>query len=113
MPRSWPVSQAADTVRANLAGAPGDLAASGDMTHQLIRAFIDEGPRAGQTVLVDADPDGSPPQEITLTDPSTGPLPIEESPDIGNMPASETTYRLHDHDDTRDLYLYRAVTPSP
>lgn len=83
------------------------------MTHPPIRVFIDEGPRAGQTVLVDADRDGSPPQEITLSDPVTGPPPIDESPDIGKMPASETTYRLHDHDDARDLYLYRAVTPGP
>jgi hypothetical protein len=83
------------------------------MTHPPIRAFIDEGPRVGQTVLVDADADGSPPQEITLTDLSTSPLPIEDSPDVENVPVSETTYRLHGHDDARDLYRYRAVTPSP
>ena len=81
------------------------------MTRPPIRAFIDEGPRTGQTVLVDADPDGSPPQLITLTDPPTSPLPIDGGPDIGNMPASETTYQLHDHDDARGLYLYRAVIP--
>jgi hypothetical protein len=81
------------------------------MPNPQIRAVIDDGPRAGQTALVEANADGSPPRTITLADPTISRASIEESPDIGNMPAGTTTYELRDFDDALNAYVYRVVRP--
>jgi len=77
------------------------------MPNPQIRAVIDDGPRAGQTALVEANADGSPPRTITLADPTISRASIEETPDIGNASPGTTTYELRDFDDALNAYVYR------
>ena len=42
------------------------------MTSPQIRAVIDDGPRAGETVIVDAEKNNTPPREIMLPDGHAG-----------------------------------------
>jgi len=43
-----------------------------DMTSPQIRAVIDDGPRSGDTIIVDAEKDNAPPREIMLPDGHAG-----------------------------------------
>jgi hypothetical protein len=81
------------------------------MPNPQICAVIDDGPRAGQTALLEANADGSPTRTITLADPASSRTSIEDGSDIGDTPPGTTTYELRDFDDALDAYLYRVVRP--
>lgn len=77
-----------------------------------IRAFIDDGPHAGETVTVDPDPDGYAPRRITLDNPSRRAGlgdSTELSPDIGDRPGDVVTYELDRADTEVGIWVYRLV----
>ena len=62
------------------------------MTSAQIRAVIDDGPRSGETILLDAERNNTPPQEIMLPD---GHLGVRDAG--GHLPhptGSVSRYRL-------------------
>ena len=59
-----------------------------------ILAFFEDGPRGGETIAVDAEPDGAAPQEIEFPDPKPAPEPFEESSLRHSAPVVVSTYRL-------------------
>jgi len=76
------------------------------MTTPQIRALIDDGPRAGETIVVDAVSDNSPPREIMLPDGHMG-----VHPTAGHVPhptSAVSRYRLIDRGDDPG-YHYKVV----
>jgi hypothetical protein len=73
-------------------------------------AYIEDGPRGGDTVAVGAEPDGSPPSEIELRDPAPPADPYVESSLRHSIPLEASRYRLVD-DARRDHggYVYALV----
>ena len=56
-------------------------------------ACIKDGPRGGETLLIDVEADGSPPQEIELSTATTLLNPFEESSLRHSVPLPTSTYR--------------------
>ena len=78
------------------------------MTRHTIHAIIEDGPRAGETVQLDAAHEGVPPKEFLLADEHLGPRTAEHR----HAPSgSVSTYRLVGRDDERDGYVYRLAPP--
>jgi hypothetical protein len=74
------------------------------VTRPTIQAIIEDGPRAGDTVRVDAAHEGTPPKEFLLADEHLGPRTAEHrQPPSGSV----STYRLVGRDDQRGGYVYR------
>jgi hypothetical protein len=65
-----------------------------------LRVFIDDGPRAGETLSVDPGPNGRPPREIVLDDARPHSGETEEH-------KRTSTYRLDGADLEYGLYVYR------
>jgi hypothetical protein len=81
------------------------------MTNSTIRALLDDGPRTGEVVWLDAGPDGGPPAQVVVSDPlGIGGRP-EESFDIEPAPAAATTYHLHEQAGQENTYIYRTGEP--
>jgi hypothetical protein len=59
-----------------------------------VLAYIEDGPHGGETVAVAAEPDGSPPGEIELQDPSPPAEPYLESSLKHSIPLVVSRYRL-------------------
>jgi hypothetical protein len=74
------------------------------MTRPKISAIIDDGPRAGETVELDAAHEGDAPKEFLLADEHLGARSAEhrQAPTGG-----VSTYRLVGHDEERGGYVYR------
>lgn len=74
------------------------------MTRSRIDAIIEDGPRAGETLQVDAAHEGVPPKEFLLADEHLGPRTADhrQAPTGG-----VSTYRLVGHDEERGGYVYR------
>jgi hypothetical protein len=64
------------------------------MTTPQIRAVIDDGPRGGETIVVDAQSNDSPPREIMLPDGHMGIHP--EGSHVPRPTSSVSRYRLID-----------------
>jgi hypothetical protein len=64
------------------------------MTSGQIHAIIDDGPRHGETVLVDAERDGAPPHEIMLPDGHVGVRSADGG--VPHPTGSVSRYRLVD-----------------
>ena len=62
------------------------------MTRPQIRAIIDDGPRAGETIVLDAESASSPPHEIMLPDGHLGVRP--EGDFVPHPTSSVSRYRL-------------------
>jgi hypothetical protein len=62
------------------------------MTRAQIRAVIDDGPRRGETIVLDAQPDNSAPHEIMLPDGHAGVR--SEGADVPHPTGSVSRYRL-------------------
>ena len=78
------------------------------MTRPTIHAIIEDGPRAGETVQLDAAHEDVPPKEFLLADEHLGPRTAEHR----HAPSgSVSTYRLVGRDDERDGYVYRLAPP--
>lgn len=74
------------------------------MTRPTIQAIIEDGPRAGDTVQVDAAHEGVPPKEFLLADEHLGP----RTADHRQAPSGAvSTYRLAGRDEERGGYVYR------
>jgi hypothetical protein len=76
------------------------------MSTPQIRAVIDDGPRGGETIVVDAESSNSPPGEIMLPDGHMG-----VHPDGSHVPrptSSVSRYRLIDRND-KTGYHYKVV----
>jgi hypothetical protein len=79
------------------------------MTKPIIRAILEDGPRAGEALDVDVQQEGTPPKEFLLANehmgvrPATGPVP--------STSGAVSTYRLVGPDEERGGYVYRVVHP--
>ena len=68
------------------------------MSRSRIHAIIEDGPRAGDTVELDAAHEGDPPKEFLLADEHLGPRPADHR----QAPAGAvSTYRLMGRDEER------------
>jgi hypothetical protein len=74
------------------------------MSEFRIRAGLQDGPRTGEVLVVDAGPAGGPPRQVVLADPPRR----EEGFDTGAGLHAATTYHLHDQTDT---YFFRTGEP--
>jgi hypothetical protein len=75
-----------------------------------VLAFIEDGPHGGETVVVDAEPDGSIPQQIKLEDPPPTLQVYEESSLRHSVPIRVSTYHLGDEAErVRGGYSYKLV----
>ncbi|MDQ2707646.1 MAG: hypothetical protein M3Z25_08430 [Actinomycetota bacterium] len=72
-----------------------------------LRAYLDDGPRNGETVSIDPNDDGSPPERIVLNDDAT--LGSVGEPEHTSATAN-TTYGLSHTDMDNGLWVYRAHT---
>ena len=77
------------------------------MTTPQIRAVIDDGPRSGETIVVDAESDNVPPREIMLPDGHMGVHP--EGSHVPRPTGSVSRYRLVDRSDESG-YHYKVVS---
>jgi hypothetical protein len=76
------------------------------VTRSRIHAIIEDGPRAGDTVELDAAHEGDPPKEFLLPDEHLGP----RTADHRQAPTGAvSTYRLVGRDEERGGYVYRLV----
>jgi hypothetical protein len=82
------------------------------MSESQVQVFLDDGPRAGETLAVQPGPEGQPPHELVISDPLGEGGRAEESFDVGGRTVGSTTYHLHGRDEQRDLYLYRTGRPN-
>jgi hypothetical protein len=77
------------------------------MTTPEIRAIIQDGPRGGETIMIDVQSDNTPAREIILPDGHAG-----VKPPGGHVPhptGSVSRYRLIGSDDERGGYVYKVV----
>ena len=81
------------------------------MSDTKIRAVLDDGPRSGEVLVVDAGPDGGPPQQVVVSDPLGMDPQREEGADLGARPRAATTYHLHEQAKGADTYVYRTGEP--
>jgi hypothetical protein len=80
------------------------------MTRPRIRAVIDDGPRRGETVVVDAESAQTPPHEILLPDGHLGMRP--EGADTPHPTGAVSRYRLVDPGGGTE-YHYKVVPHEP
>jgi hypothetical protein len=76
------------------------------MTRPHVRAVIDDGPRRGDTVVLEAEKGNAPPHEIMLPDGHAGVRP--EGADIPHPTGSVSRYRLTGPGDGSE-YHYKVV----
>jgi hypothetical protein len=76
------------------------------MTAPQLRAVIDDGPRGGETIVLDAGPGDSPPREIMLPDGHMGVRP--EGSHVPHPTKAVSRYRLVDRGDDTG-YHYKVV----
>jgi hypothetical protein len=79
------------------------------MANSMVRAVLEDGPRAGEIVEVEAGPEDRPPHQVVLPDPPGFGGRAEESFDIEAEPTAATTYYLHQPGTPADCssYIYR------
>jgi len=77
------------------------------MTRPTIKAILQDGPRAGETVSLDAGHEDDPPKEFLLADEHLGSRASDHR--VGPPSGSVSTYRLVGQDEQRNGYLYRVV----
>lgn len=77
------------------------------MTRPTIRVIIEDGPRAGETLQLDVEHEGAPPEEFLLADEHLGVRPADRAkrPPSGSV----STYRLVGRDEQRGGYIYRVA----
>jgi hypothetical protein len=75
------------------------------MAKSQIRAVLDDGPRGGETIMLDAEPD-KPPHEIMLPDGHLGARAVGD--DVPHPTGSVSRYRLVGPDDGNG-FRYRVV----
>jgi hypothetical protein len=77
------------------------------VTRPTIRAIIEDGPRAGETIQLDIAHEGVPPEEFLLADEHLGARPADHrvNPPSGGV----STYHLVGRDEERGGYVYRVA----
>lgn len=81
------------------------------MSEPSIRVYLEDGPRAGATLHVDAGPDGQAPAQLVVADPPDKGGRREESFDVEASPTGATTYYLHRLDEAGNVFVYCADDP--
>lgn len=76
------------------------------MTRPEIRALVEDGPRAGETFMVDAESDNAPPREILLPNGRGG---RSDDGRVAHPTGAVSTYRFVGADDDRSGYVYKVV----
>ena len=77
-----------------------------------VSAYFEDGPHGGEMLVIDAEPDGSPPREVALPDPRLPPPADEEASLRHSRPVALSTYQLTDRPPReRGGYVYRLVRP--
>jgi hypothetical protein len=77
------------------------------VTRPQIRAIIDDGPRGGETLELDAESGGSPPREVMLPDGHMGARP--PGGEVPHPTGSVSRYRLVDDSGDGTGYHYKVV----
>jgi hypothetical protein len=81
------------------------------MSDATIRAFLEDGPRSGEVVPLDAGPTGGPPEQLVVSDPFGMGEPAEESSAPGTQLQAATTYHLHGPAKATGTFIYRTGEP--
>jgi hypothetical protein len=83
------------------------------MANSTVRAALQDGPRAGEIVEIEAGPEGRPPHQVVVSDPPGLGGRAEESFDIEPEPTAATTYYLYQQDTQADSssYIYQVGEP--
>jgi hypothetical protein len=81
------------------------------MTDSTIRAVLDDGPRTGEILVLDAGPNGRPPEQVVVPDPLGMGGTEQENADVSNRPHAATTYHLHEPGNEANTYRYRTGVP--
>jgi carbon monoxide dehydrogenase subunit G len=76
-------------------------------TRPTIRAVIEDGPRAGETIEVDTEREGAPPKEFLLPDEHFGVRPADRP--VRRPSGAVSVYRLVGHELERGGYIYKVV----
>jgi carbon monoxide dehydrogenase subunit G len=76
-------------------------------TRSTIRAFLEDGPRAGETVEVDTEREDAPPREFLLADEHFGARPADRP--VPRPSGAVSIYRLAGPDKERGGYVYKVV----
>lgn len=74
-------------------------------------AYLDDGPRAGQTLSVHTGPDGQPPSQVVAPEPRGPGEAAQESIEVGHGLDRTTTYHLHAPATADNTYIYRTGEP--
>jgi carbon monoxide dehydrogenase subunit G len=88
-------------------GAGSEDVESVTRTRSTIRAFIEDGPRAGETVEVDTQRENAPPKEFLLADEHFGARPADRP--VPRPSGAVSIYRLAGPDEERGGYVYKVV----
>jgi hypothetical protein len=83
----------------------------GNTGNPKVRAFLDDGSRSGEILILDAAPDGGPPRQVVVSYPPGMDGRQEESFDVGTAIPAATTYYLHGPHTPQHSYLYRTSAP--
>jgi hypothetical protein len=81
------------------------------MTQPDIRAYLEDGPRAGTSLLVTPGPEGRAPHQLVVAHPPGRGGRREESGEVAPVPTAATTYYLHRLDEPANVYVYGAEEP--
>jgi hypothetical protein len=81
------------------------------MSDSTIRAVLEDGPRSGEVVTVDAGPTGGPPEQVVVRDPFGMGERAEESSAAGTQLQAATTYHLHGPARATGAFSYRTGEP--
>ena len=81
------------------------------MPSSSIRALLDDGPRAGQDLTIDAAADGGPPQRILVEDPLGERGTEDPSAGGGEATRGSTAYQLQGRAERDGTFVYRTGQP--
>jgi hypothetical protein len=81
------------------------------MSDSTIRAVLEDGPRSGEVVTLDAGPAGGPPQQEVVSDPFGMSERAKESSAEGTQLQAATTYHLHGPARAKGTFIYRTGEP--
>jgi hypothetical protein len=81
------------------------------MTQPDIRVYLEDGPRAGTSLLVAPGPDGQAPDQLVVAHPPGTVGRREDSGDVEPAPTAAIRYYLHRLDERANVYVYGAEEP--
>jgi hypothetical protein len=81
------------------------------MSDFTICAVLEDGPRSGEVVTLDAGPTGGPPEQAVVADPFGMGERADESSAAGTQLQAATTYHLHGPARATGTFIYRTGEP--